>query len=42
VGYYRTLLLNCAAANGAAKANLRHAQTMVPESALPATDSARK
>jgi hypothetical protein len=42
VGYYRTLLANCAAANGEAMANLRHAQAMVPESAVPATDSARK
>ena len=42
VGYYRTLLTNCAGANGEAMAELRHAQAMVSESAVSATDSARK
>jgi hypothetical protein len=42
VGYYRTLLTNCAGANGEAMAELMHAQAMVSESAVSATDSARK
>jgi tetratricopeptide (TPR) repeat protein len=37
VGYYRTLLTNCAGANGEAMAELRHAQAMVSESAVSAT-----
>jgi tetratricopeptide (TPR) repeat protein len=36
VGYYRTLLTNCAGANGEAIAELKHAQAMVSESAVSA------
>jgi hypothetical protein len=36
VGYYRTLLTNCAGANGEAMGELRHAQAMVSESAVSA------